>query len=306
MASETLSINNLSNEQILLIFQNEILKNVKKEFKLKIKEGKPLKSNYMLVKGDPEPYTRRVIEPQIKKFLHQIDFHSEIHKVTSLGNLRKPDGFIISNDISLNKNILIEWEPYNEDLRAKREHGIHQAKLWISDINIGNKNDALVTNGREWILIAAREIQNETRVVEKDLTVKQALELMENVYNAEKVCEIPLEEPIDITEKFYNWYVALIHGGEYHNKGNKRKVILKEDSLINNVLNTSSEREKEDFIRLNFTRLIFIRILTEYGIIKKDMLNYLKNTEPEDFYNRIIIPGINIPVMDKIIIANRF
>ena len=302
MASQTISFDNFSNEQISLIFQEEILKNIKREFKFSIKEGKPLKSEHMLVKGDPEPYTRRLIEPQIKKFLPQIDFHSEIHKVTSLGNLRKPDGFIPSRDIKLNRNILIEWEPYNEDLRSKRDHGINQAKLWISDINIGSKNDALVTNGREWILITTREVKNEIRVVERDLTVKQALKFMNNVYNAEKVYEFPTEEAIDITEKFYKWYVALIHGGEYHDKENKRKFISKEDCLIKNVLNTSSEREKEDFIRINFTRLIFIRILTEYGIIKEDILNYLKNVEPEDFYNRInqlYFESLNSPLYER-------
>lgn len=302
MTIETFNYNNLSNEQIILMFQEEVLKNVKKELHSKIREGKPLKSDFLIFKSDPEPYTRKSIEPQIKKFLPKIDFHSEIHKITSLGNLRKPDGFIASKDISLNNNILIEWEPYNEDLRAKKDHGVYQAQLWISDINIGNKNDALVTNGKEWILITTQEIENEIRVIERDLTVKESLKLMENVYNAEKVYIPHGEEAINITRKFYDWYVALIHGGEYYDKESKRKIISKEDCLNTNVLNATSEKEKENFIRLNFTRLIFIRILTEYGIIKKDILNYLKNTEPEDFYNRVnqlYFESLNTPLYER-------
>ncbi len=309
MVLESSNIQNYTNEQILFIFQEELLKNVKKDFHGEIKEGKPLKSDFLLVKADPEPYTRKIIESQIKKFFPDIDLHSEIHKTTSLGNLRKPDGFIASKDIKINNNILIEWESYNEDLRARKEHGINQAKLWISDINIGNKNDALVTNGKDWIFVSAREINNEIRVIERELTIKEALKLMENVYNAEKVYEPPMNNAIDITEKFYNWYVSLMYGGEYYDKENKKQVISNRESLVNNVLHASSVREKEDFIRLNFTRLIFIRILTEYGIIKVDILNYLKNTEPEDFYNRInqlYFESLNTPLNKRENIPNTY
>ena len=287
MASEVINYNNVSNDKIMDIFQSAILEGVKKENFQLIKEGKSLKSSFLIIESDPESYTRNKLEPYIKKFLLGVELHAEIHKKTSLGNLRKPDGFISSKDIEINQNLLIEWEPFNEDLRAKKDHGINQAKLWISDINIGNQNNALVTNGMEWIFIKTKEIKGEIRVVEQEVTVKEALKLMENVYKAEKIHEKPIEEAIDITEKFYNWYVALIHGGEYINKENIRKFIPKEDSLLNNVAFASTKQEKKDFIRLNFTRLIFIRILSEYGIIKDDILNFLKNAEPEDFYNRI-------------------
>ncbi len=287
MTAEIINYNSFSNEEISNILQSAILEGIKKENQQVIKEGKPLKSKFLIIESDPESYTRNKLEPHIKKFLPDIELHAEIHKKTSLGNLRKPDGFISSKDMKINKNLLIEWEPFNEDLRAKKDHGINQAKLWISDINIGNQNNALVTNGKEWIFIKAIEIKGEIRVVEQEFSVKEAFKLMENVYKAEKIREIPIEEAVDITEKFYNWYVALIHGGEYIDKENKKKSIYKEDSLLNNVVFASTKQEKKDFIRLNFTRLIFIRILSEYGIIKDDILNFLKNTKPEDFYNRI-------------------
>jgi len=287
MTSQFINYNDLSNERITDIFQSAILEGIKLEKYKEIKEGKPLKSKFLVIESDPESYTRNKLEPQIKKLLPNLELHAEIHKKTSLGKLKKPDGFISSKDISINNNLLIEWEPFNEDLRARKEHGVNQAKLWISDINIGNKNNALVTNGKKWISIKTQKIKEEIRVIEQDLTIKEALKLMENVYNAEKIHEKPIEEAIDITEKFYKWYVALIHGGEYIDKENNRKRISKEDSLLNNVSFASTKQEKEDFIRLNFTRLIFIRILSEYGIIKDDILNFLKNTEPEDFYNRI-------------------
>jgi hypothetical protein len=302
MTSEVFIYEDLSNEAILEMFQNSILKNVKKKYQNKIKNGKALKSDYLEIESDPEPYTRRKIEPLLNKFLPKIDFNAEVHKITSLGNLRKPDGFIKSKDKKLNKNILIEWEPFNEDLRAKKDHGINQAKAWISDINIGQNNDALVTNGRDWILITTQMIKNEIRVIEKDFSVKQALKLMEDIYNGKEVPKYDLDERIDITEKFYNWYVALIHGGEYIDKENKRNFISKENCLINNIKNTSDKQEKEDFIRLIFTRLIFIRILNEYGIIKEDLLNYLRNTEPEDFYNRInqlFFETLNTPIKER-------
>lgn len=302
MASQVLNYKDLSDFEILTIIEDEILSGIKKEFHNEIKKGKPLRSKYLIIKSDPEPYTRRKIEPQIKRFLQKIDLHSEIHKKTSLGNLRKPDGFIASKDNKINKNLLIEWEPFNEDLRVKKEHGVNQAKRWISDINIGNNNNALVTNGKEWIFITTQKIKDEIRVVEKDLSVKEAFRLMENIYNAEKIQEIPIEEGIDITDKFYNWYVALIHGGEYIDKDNKKRRIPKEKSLLNNVSNAKTKKEREDFIRLNFTRLIFIRILTEYGIIKTDILNYLNNTEPEDFYNRVnqlYFESLNTPLNER-------
>ena len=287
MTTAIVNYENLSNEQILTNFQDAILEKVKRDYKEKIKNGKALKSHYLRVESDPEPYTIRKIEPLIKKYLPFIDFEAEVHKKTSLGKLKKPDAFIESRDLKVNKNILIEWEPFNEDLRARKEHGVNQAKVWISDISIGQYNDALVTNGRDWILITTQQMRDEIRVIEHDLTVKDALKLMENIYNVKKAFKPPLEESIDITEKFYNWYVALIHGGEYIDKNNKRRVISKQNCLFNNVLNASSKEEKEKFIRINFTRLIFIRILTEYGIIKEDILNFLKDTNPEDFYNRI-------------------
>ena len=287
MTAEVINYNNISNSKIFDILQSAILGGVKKENYQVIKEGKPLKSSFLIIKSDPESYTRNKLEPYIKKFLPDVELHAEIHKKTSLGNLRKPDGLISSKDMKINKNLLIEWEPFNEDLRIKKDHGINQAKLWISDINIGNQSNALVTNGKEWIFIKTKEIKGEIRVIEQELSVKEALELMENVYKAEKIHEKPIEEAVDITEKFYNWYVALIHGGEYIDKENVKNFIPKGVSLLNNVAFASTEQEKNDFIRLNFTRLIFIRILSEYGIIKDDILNFLKNTKPEDFYNRI-------------------
>ncbi len=302
MASETINYKTISKEEIFGIFQNAILEGVKKEYHHKIKIGKPIKSKYLIIESDPEAYTRSKIEPCLKKILPKVNFHSEIHKRTSLGNLKKPDGFIPSQDVITTNNLLIEWEPFNEDLRIKKDHGINQAKTWISDINIGYQHNALVTNGREWVLITTKKMQDEIRVIEQDITVKEALELIENVYNGEKIQEKPLEVAIDITEKFYNWYVALIHGGEYIDKDNKRKIITKEECLINNVLNASTKKEKEDFIRLNFTRLIFIRILTEYGIIRNDTLNDLKNTEPENFYSRInqlYFESLNTPLKER-------
>ncbi|NVM34130.1 MAG: Eco57I restriction-modification methylase domain-containing protein [Candidatus Lokiarchaeota archaeon] len=302
MASETINYNTISKEEIFSIFQNAILEGVKKEHHQKIKIGKPIKSNYLIIESDPEAYTRSKIEPYLRKFLPKVDFHSEIHKKTSLGNLKKPDGFIPSQDVKNTKNLLIEWEPFNEDLRIKKDHGINQAKIWISDINIGYQNSALVSNGKEWVFITTKKMLDEIRVIEQDLTVKEALELIENVYNGEKIQEKPQEEAIDITEKFYNWYVALIHGGEYIDKENERKIIVKEECLINNVLNASTKKEKEDFIRINFTRLIFIRILTEYGIIRNDTLNDLKNTEPENFYSRInqlYFESLNTPLKER-------
>lgn len=302
MTSEPLTYESLSNDAIFEIFQNSILKNVKKKYHNKIKNGKALKSKYLEIESDPEPYTRRKIEPILNRFLPNIDFNAEVHKITSLGNLRKPDGFIKSKDEKINKNILIEWEPFNEDLRVKKDHGINQAKAWISDINIGQNNDALVINGRDWIFITTQKIKKEIRVIEKDLSVKEALKLMEDIYNAEKVTKFDLDESIDITEKFYNWYVALIYGGEYIDKENKRRFVSKEDCLINNIKNTSNKQEKEDFIRIIFTRLIFIRILNEYGIIKDDILNYLKNAEQEDFYNRInqlFFETLNTPIDER-------
>ncbi len=287
MTTEVINYDDVSNDTIFNIFQSAILEGVKKENHQVIKEGRTLKSSFLNIESDPESYTRNKLEPHIKKLLPNVELHAEIHKKTSLGKLKKPDGFIISKDTEIIKNLLIEWEPFNEDLRIKRDHGINQAKIWISDINIGTLNNALVTNGKEWIYIKTQKINEEIRVVEQELSVKQALKLMEKVYKAEKIYESPIEEAIDITEKFYNWYVALIHGGAYINKENVKKNIPKEDSLLNNVIFASSKQEKKDFIRLNFTRLIFVRILSEYGIIKDDILNYLKNTEPEDFYNRI-------------------
>ena len=286
-SSEVLNYGNLSDNAILEIFENAILKKVKRKYQNKIRNGKPLKSNYIVIESDPEPYTRRVIEPIINKFLPYIDFNSEVHKKTSLGNLKKPDGFIVSKNENINKNLLIEWEPFNEDLRIKKDHGVNQAKTWISDINIGQNNDALVTNGRDWIFVTTQRIKDEIRVIENDLSIKQAFKLMEDIYNTEKICKYDFEESIDITDKFYNWYVALIYGGEYLSKDNKKKVISKEDCLINNIKFSSNKQEKENFIRLNFTRLIFIRILNEYGIIKDDILNYLNKSEPEDFHNRV-------------------
>ena len=89
MVLESSNIQNYTNEQILFIFQEELLKNVKKDFHGEIKEGKPLKSDFLLVKADPEPYTRKIIESQIKKFFPEID--SLPHNDTLYRLLKKID-----------------------------------------------------------------------------------------------------------------------------------------------------------------------------------------------------------------------
>jgi len=177
---------------------------------------------------------------------------------------RYPDFKLIKHR-SVEKNILIELEPFNSDI----DIGIKQAKEWINNITIGTHNDALAINLNHFIYIHfdGKEVQT------TELTLENACNKIVQVVLGKKL-NIDLAEVNRITEQFYNHFSAIIHGGKYLNSEAVRITISDEDSIINNLIYDSrlEENQRIEYVYTIFNRLIFIKILMDWNLFPKNFL----------------------------------
>lgn len=180
---------------------------------------------------------------------------------------RYPDFKLIKHRKS-EKNLLIELEQYNSDIRI----GINQAKEWINDISIGTLCNAMVINLNRFVLI----FFDGKEVREKEYTIEKACKCISKVVFGEKI-SIDLKDINKITEKFYDQFYAIIHGGNYINIKGEKITITDENSVINNLIYDQKlkESEKIEFIYTIFNRLIFMKILMDWDLFPK-IFSYLR------------------------------
>ena len=61
----------------------------------------------------------------------------------------------------------------------------------------------------------------------------------------------------EISKKFYDWYIALLHGGKYKDHKNKTKNISKNDCLVENIQLITNKNDKEQVAQSVLNRLPF-------------------------------------------------
>ncbi|WP_461864645.1 Eco57I restriction-modification methylase domain-containing protein [Thermococcus sp.] len=184
--------------------------------------------------------------------------------------------------------VLIEIEPYGAKLDAKGA-GINQVKEWLSYTPIGSIFVGIATNLREWWVVY---FDNTTRdFIEHKFTTESFVNWLTHILGQggksfsrefrEKQAEV-------ITDRFYDHYYAILFGGEFRNREGKKVSIRKEDSLVENIYlkdlpeRAVSEEDKIEYARLFLTRMMFIKILMDRGIIRDDLFKVLRSKGKEE------------------------
>lgn len=260
---------NLSYENIA----EQLKAKVKIEYQEKVfTEGKEIKPEWMIEPQKPESLIDQLFISLIKNLdipKNKIISQSKIKLYAIFKKKRRYPDYKLTKNPRSEKNILIELEPFNSDI----EIGINQALEWIQDIRIGSMNDALVTNLNSFFLISYRN----NEIKKKELSFQEFCKYITNLTLGKKV-SVDLDEISRITERFYDQFYALIHGGVYKNKDGETIKISEELAIIKNLLYDKdlTEDERVQYIHTVFNRLIFIKILIDWDLFP-NIFSYFKN-----------------------------
>lgn len=178
------------------------------------------------------------------------------------------------------RKFLLAAKKYNQDLeKDKKDAAVNQiSELFENNKDVYAKYDfGIATNGRKWIFID----RSGNKAAELDI-FNDFREVRKYVLGKRRIVSEELEE--EITEKFYDWYDALLHGGSYLDHEDNRKKIAEEDALVNNIDGITKEEERKRYSQTLMNRLIFVKFLITKNIIQNDVLEYISN-QPKDSLN---------------------
>jgi len=264
---------------------------------------------------DPEPFTRRhIVEPILKALGYDIspdDLIDEAHQKAGRRYSKKADyTLIISDDVY----VLVEVEPLNKNLEAKGS-GVHQVEQWLQ-LRTAITDYGIATNGFEWRLLKYDENSGRLKEIER-VNIKPIIRRFVGIHTLhsdaecneiiEKFCTVfsrdtivtYLEEKFlvleemkeEITNKFYKQYIELVFGVSEEGKPVRTKY------LVNSIIapHDATEKEKRLFAITLMNRLFFIKFLEEKGLVRRDLLRYLKmkyskEKLPSTFYKSYIEP----------------
>jgi hypothetical protein len=169
----------------------------------------------------------------------------------------------------------MEAKPINADLFAKDESGaVNQIKGLFQHAKAKEEHDfGIATDGLRWIFI------NKEGEVTDDFSISKDFQQIKVLLTGKQpIAKISEEE---ITEKFYSWYNALLHGGRYKDHKGIIRHISEKDSFVENIRSVERVEDREQIAQIIMDRLIFIKFLQSKGIIKTDVLRYISEY-PED------------------------
>jgi len=276
-------------------FSNIIIedKSIKERLFSKTKNGKlrlELKSTHIKALpstegSKPEAITERYIRKLLNKvgisddlIVPQVRLKSIQFDDTPLN--RYPD-FGIFN-IGGGKSLLFEIEHLNKDLQKKGDkEGIEQAQNWFHEIiGLEQEYNAIVTNFNEWSFIKYDKKEVTMKAVKK--SPAEILEIIRDVAIGQERTYLQEEKGEAITKEFYS---------KFSNKLNKLLDPDDEDIIITGLNRPSGGSDdqfnqmKITFYRTIFFRMLFIKILLDWKLLKFDPLKEIfENEDPRNYY----------------------
>lgn len=176
---------------------------------------------------------------------------------------------------------VVEAKPLNGDLNSdKTDAAVNQVKD-VFELRKGYENYefGIATDGRRWIVI-----NDEGEVVE-DLELPGSI-LRLGSYIEGKKKPVSEKKQEEITDKFYQWYDSLLHGGRFENNEGEIKHIKESDSFVENIY-YADEEDRPDIAQTIANRLIFIKFLQSKQIIGEDVLNDLKQLDESQLNDKM-------------------
>ena len=291
--------------EIYLDIKDEFKKIIKEDEKLEkqlfypdsIKSRKVLTSDYLkplshMRGAKPEAITTQFII----KIFNQIGISNEI--IVPEVRLRIINGFkgksvnkypdlaIINNSFKkdINKSLLFEIEALNKDLTKKNDgEGIEQALEWFhQSIGLYREYNAIITNFNEWYFL---KFNDKGEQIISSKSPEEILNIIRYVALGEEVSYLEDETGEAISKKFFDEFSKRLKM-LIDSNNNKIKILgsygksLLEEKIYDN--------KKIDFYRTIFHRLLFIKILLDWKLLKIDPVEEILNHEEKrNYYNTL-------------------
>lgn len=262
-------------------------------YKRVFEDGKELDSSDLIEESLPEPYTKDNLIEKIFDYCECTVDRTE-RKFEALRKNRRNIDYTIRTVNGT--RILVEAKPLNADLASNSDDGcinqvIDALKLHdvVSIFKIG-----IATDGYRWVFL------NEDRKIVANLNVDDNLLEIKDILQDRLVPEYDKEE---ISKKFYKWYSALVHGGDYKDHNGKKASISVEECLEESIVGVPDPSERKNVATVVMNRLIFIKFLESRGIIKNKVIEYLASLSDYEVYSKmrdLFFTVMNTPVVDRI------
>jgi hypothetical protein len=261
----------MKNEETINGFVKDIWDKLTLDGRNNVRErNKPLKSVDLKEQSDPEAFTKHFL---IERILELLNLEILPEKQFYIWGKRRSVDYILKN--SKETKFLMEAKPINADLFVQDESGaVNQIKGMFQHVKAKEEHDfGIATDGLRWVFI------NKEGDVTDDLSILKDFQPIKELLTGKKPISKISEE--EITEKFYNWYNALLHGGRYRDHEGNTRHIAEKDSFVENIRRVEDIEDREQIAQIIMDRLIFIKFLQSKGIIKNDVLKYVSEY-PED------------------------
>ena len=262
-----------------------------------VKSRRILRSDYLkpishTEGAKPEAITLKFVE----KLFNRIGVSNEfivpevrlkiIHGFKGKSISKYPDLAIINSSFKkdVNKSLLFEIEALNKDLTKKNDgEGIEQALEWFhQSIGLYREYNAIITNFNEWYIlkfddkgerVISRKMPHEILEIIRDIALGH-----ERPYLEDKQGEAISKQ---FFEEFSKRLKMLIDSGNEKIKilGSYGKPLL---------VDKKHDHNKIDFYRTNFHRLLFIKILLDWKLLKIDPIQEIfLHEEKRNYYNTL-------------------
>ena len=188
----------------------------------------------------PEPFTE---DKLIKPVFRLLKLKNNREAIFSWRDNRREVDYEIENERG--EKFLLEAKPINSNLTIDKADGAVRQIKDVFQLSKAKDNYkfGIATDGLTWIIINKEGEEVDQLNLEKDIFRLRELLQGERKPVSEKKQE-------EITDKFYNWYDALLHGGKYKDRNDETKHIAEEDAF--------SGTSKPPFSHLKYIRSSFL------------------------------------------------
>ena len=207
---------------------------------------------------------------------------------------RAPDFGIEPENMRNHKGLLFEIEPLGKNLIKNKKHGATQAEEWFKLAGLSNRYDAIATNFTHWYLITANKKGYGT-ISRKFENPLMALEYIHAKY-------FGLDRMIFDFEEKNEQNINLFYK-EFEVAMNKIAINLEKDSEYGIINADLTESDRILYFRSIFFRMLFIKILDSWKIIKRDPVGeYVLKTSKDAYYMRlkkVFFKVFNTPINER-------
>ncbi len=267
-------------EKLFEVYRDDLSKIIKRK-------STTISRDWFNEKAKPEIYTKRAIEEIFNKMgipSTEIIEEKALSSKKSIfsGKLDKYPDFMIPKGEGSDKSLLIEIERIGKSLTVKDE-GIEQVRKWFGPEFAGTSEDynALATNFSDWVFF--RRKREGYGMQEVLVSPEQALEIVSDTYfgKATTYSIDSIEKHHEKIDKFYKefnerlkWILDNLE--EESTKHRDIKVLGIPKYIIEELRKKIAIR----YYRTIFFRLLFIKIIEEWKLIKIDPIRIIFDQDP--------------------------